>query len=192
MRQHGRLPSCPALDEPVPEPAIAPSAVEVDRRASSIGAVSLPGRALRVGAHLAGHRVSVRLDGVPAHLMDEQRPLRRAAPAPARRVCHPAQGPPRRAATQRLDRARHGPAGGPQPEGPSRRSRTRPTPSRGEQVKDGARLVRSVPHLTTDPLAGIVNASEILTGFYRQHDCGEALAAELPKLSAVLRASARG
>jgi transposase InsO family protein len=72
----------PAPDEPVAEPAIAASAVEVDRQVSSIGTISLAGRALCIGAHLAGRRVIVRLDGITARVMDEQRLLLRAVPCP--------------------------------------------------------------------------------------------------------------
>ncbi|NJP96403.1 IS481 family transposase [Nonomuraea sp. FMUSA5-5] len=72
----------PAADEHVPEPPIEASAVEVDRQVSSIGTISLAGRALCIGAHLAGRRVIVRLDGITARAMDEQRLLLRAVPCP--------------------------------------------------------------------------------------------------------------
>ncbi|MEU4235267.1 IS481 family transposase [Nonomuraea sp. NPDC026600] len=72
----------PAPADPVPEPAIEASAVEVDRQVSSIGTISLAGRALCIGAHLAGRRVIVRLDGITARVMDEQRLLLRAVPCP--------------------------------------------------------------------------------------------------------------
>ncbi|MFG1961489.1 IS481 family transposase [Nonomuraea sp. NPDC049028] len=72
----------PAPDTPVGEPAIAASAVEVDRQVSSIGTISLAGRALCIGAHLAGRRIIVRLDGITARVMDEERLLLRAVPCP--------------------------------------------------------------------------------------------------------------
>ncbi|SDL78098.1 Transposase InsO and inactivated derivatives [Nonomuraea maritima] len=72
----------PAPTEPIPEPDIKTSAVEVDRQVSSIGTISLAGRALCIGAHLAGRRVTVRLDGITARVMDEQRLLLRAVPCP--------------------------------------------------------------------------------------------------------------
>ncbi|MFI6741617.1 IS481 family transposase [Nonomuraea sp. NPDC050451] len=72
----------PAADEPVPEPPIEAGAVEVDRQVSSIGTISLAGRALCIGAHLAGRRVIVRLDGITARVMDEDRLLLRAVPCP--------------------------------------------------------------------------------------------------------------
>ncbi|WP_346115363.1 IS481 family transposase [Nonomuraea maheshkhaliensis] len=72
----------PAADEPVPEPPIEASAVEIDRQVSSIGTISLAGRALCIGAHLAGRRVTVRLDGITARVMDEDRQLLRAVPCP--------------------------------------------------------------------------------------------------------------
>ncbi|MEV3986953.1 IS481 family transposase [Nonomuraea sp. NPDC049758] len=72
----------PAPDEPAGEPPIEASAVEVDRQVSSTGTISLASRALCVGAHLAGRRVLVRLDGVTARVMDEDRLLLRAVPCP--------------------------------------------------------------------------------------------------------------
>ncbi|MFC6538398.1 IS481 family transposase [Nonomuraea salmonea] len=72
----------PAADDPVPEPPIEASAVEIDRQVSSIGTISLASRALCIGAHLAGRRVTVRLDGITARVMDEDRQLLRAVPCP--------------------------------------------------------------------------------------------------------------
>ncbi|MFG1945761.1 IS481 family transposase [Nonomuraea sp. NPDC048826] len=72
----------PAADDSVPEPPIEASAVEVDRQVSSIGTISLASRALCIGAHLAGRRVTVRLDGITARVMDEDRLLLRAVPCP--------------------------------------------------------------------------------------------------------------
>ncbi|RSN52069.1 hypothetical protein DMH01_42190 [Amycolatopsis sp. WAC 04182] len=70
----------PAPAEPAGEPPIKASAVEVDRQVSSTGTISLASRALCVGAHLAGRRVIVRLDGITARVMDEDRLLLRAVP----------------------------------------------------------------------------------------------------------------
>ncbi|MER6009049.1 IS481 family transposase [Nonomuraea angiospora] len=72
----------PAPADPVGAPAIEASAVEVDRQVSSIGTISLAGRALCIGAHLAGRRVIVRLDGITARVMDEERLLLRAVACP--------------------------------------------------------------------------------------------------------------
>ncbi|RSM93122.1 IS481 family transposase [Nonomuraea sp. WAC 01424] len=72
----------PAPAEPAGEPPIKASAVEVDRQVSSTGTISLASRALCVGAHLAGRRVIVRLDGITARVMDEDRLLLRAVPCP--------------------------------------------------------------------------------------------------------------
>ncbi|MET8986930.1 IS481 family transposase [Nonomuraea wenchangensis] len=72
----------PASDGPAGEPPIEVSAVEVDRQVSSTGTISLASRALCVGAHLAGRRVIVRLDGFTARVMDEDRLLLRAVPCP--------------------------------------------------------------------------------------------------------------
>lgn len=72
----------PARIDPVPDRAIVPDAVEIDRLVSSIGTVSLSSRALCIGAHLAGQRVTLRLDGVTAHVMNDQRLLLRAVACP--------------------------------------------------------------------------------------------------------------
>ncbi|MGW4469629.1 hypothetical protein ACWENQ_08145 [Nonomuraea sp. NPDC004354] len=73
----------------------------MDRQVSSTGTISLASRALCIGAHLAGRRVIVRLDGITARVMDEQRLLLRAVPCPlplaeclALRDARPAGPPP--------------------------------------------------------------------------------------------------
>jgi transposase InsO family protein len=66
----------------VPEASGGHPAVEVDRLVSSIGIVSLAGHGLCIGAHLAGRRVTLRLDGVTAQVMDEDRVLLRTVRCP--------------------------------------------------------------------------------------------------------------
>jgi hypothetical protein len=56
--------------------------VEIDRMVSSIGTVSLANHALCIGARLAGQRVTVRLDGITAQVMDERRLLLRTVVCP--------------------------------------------------------------------------------------------------------------
>ncbi|MFI6485129.1 IS481 family transposase [Nonomuraea sp. NPDC050663] len=58
------------------------TAVEIDRLVSSIGTVSLSGRALSIGAYLAGQRITLRLDGITAQVMNDQRQLLRAVACP--------------------------------------------------------------------------------------------------------------
>ncbi|MFB9679151.1 IS481 family transposase [Streptosporangium vulgare] len=67
----------PVLEAPRHRPAI-----EVDRLVSSIGIVSLASQALCIGAHLAGQRVTLRLDGITAQVMDGERTLLRAVRCP--------------------------------------------------------------------------------------------------------------
>jgi transposase InsO family protein len=57
-------------------------AVEIDRIVSTIGIVSLASRGLCVGSHLAGQRVTLRLDGVTAQVMDGERTLLRTLRCP--------------------------------------------------------------------------------------------------------------
>ncbi|MFE3454624.1 IS481 family transposase [Nonomuraea sp. NPDC059194] len=73
----------PARIDPVPTDTTADlAAVEIDRLVSSIGTVSLSSRALCIGAHLAGQRVTLRLDGITAQVMNDQRLLLRAVACP--------------------------------------------------------------------------------------------------------------
>ena len=57
-------------------------AVEVDRVVNASGLVSLAGRYVSAGQALAGHRVTLRLDGDLAHVIDDG-VLVRTLPAPA-------------------------------------------------------------------------------------------------------------
>ncbi|WP_327109563.1 IS481 family transposase [Nonomuraea glycinis] len=57
-------------------------AVEIDRIVSTIGIVSLASRGLCVGSHLAGQRVTLRLDGVTAQVTDGERTLLRTLRCP--------------------------------------------------------------------------------------------------------------
>ncbi|MFD2768598.1 IS481 family transposase [Micromonospora eburnea] len=82
--------------------------VEVDRLVNAIGLVSLAGRQHPIGYHLAGRRVTIRLDRGVLHLLDTDRTLLRSLPNPltpaeqARiRDARPA-GPPPTPATQPL------------------------------------------------------------------------------------------
>ncbi|MEU4540275.1 integrase core domain-containing protein [Streptosporangium sp. NPDC023825] len=72
----------PAGPAPVCDASQHRPAIEVDRLVSSIGVVSLAGDALCIGAHLAGQRVTLRLDGITAQVMDGGRTLLRAVRCP--------------------------------------------------------------------------------------------------------------
>ncbi|WP_214325117.1 hypothetical protein [Nonomuraea sediminis] len=73
----------PARVDPVPaDTSDNLAAVEIDRLVSSIGTVSVSSRASCIGAHLAGQRVTLRLDGITAHVMSDQRQLLRAVACP--------------------------------------------------------------------------------------------------------------
>nr|WP_084196103.1 IS481 family transposase [Streptosporangium amethystogenes] len=72
----------PAAPAPVPDTQQHRAAVEVDRLVSSIGIVSLASHALCIGAHLAGRRVTLRLDGITAQVMDGERLLLRTVRCP--------------------------------------------------------------------------------------------------------------
>ncbi|WP_446723588.1 integrase core domain-containing protein [Micromonospora sp. S4605] len=56
--------------------------VEVDRLVNAIGLVSLAGRQHPIGYHLAGRRVTIRLDRGLLHLLDADRTLLRSLPNP--------------------------------------------------------------------------------------------------------------
>ncbi len=64
-----------ALDEGYP-------AVEIDRLVSTAGTVSLANRALCIGTTLAGRRVTIRMDGITAQILDEERSLLRTVRCP--------------------------------------------------------------------------------------------------------------
>jgi transposase InsO family protein len=56
--------------------------VEVDRLVNACGTVGLASRQHRVGYHLAGQRVTVRLDGAVMQILDQDRTLLRTLPSP--------------------------------------------------------------------------------------------------------------
>jgi transposase InsO family protein len=58
--------------------------LEVDRLVNPVGTVSLAGRQHPVGFHLAGTRLTVRLDGAVMQLLDQNRVLLRSLPNPLR------------------------------------------------------------------------------------------------------------
>lgn len=72
----------PAGSTPVQVLAEGHPAVEIDRIVSTIGIVSLASRGLCVGSHLAGQRVTLRLDGITAQVMDGERTLLRTLRCP--------------------------------------------------------------------------------------------------------------
>ncbi|MEU4475226.1 hypothetical protein [Micromonospora sp. NPDC023888] len=57
--------------------------IEVDRLVNAIGLVSLAGRQHSIGYHLAGRRVTMRLDHGVLHLLDADRALLRGLPNPS-------------------------------------------------------------------------------------------------------------
>ncbi|WP_423203117.1 IS481 family transposase [Krasilnikovia cinnamomea] len=72
----------PAGPPPIPAPAPGTGAVEVDRTVNACGQIGLAGRQHPVGYHLAGRRVTVRLDHRVLHLLDTDRTLLRSLPNP--------------------------------------------------------------------------------------------------------------
>jgi hypothetical protein len=62
--------------------AAAAGAVEVDRLVNGNGLVGLAGRQHPIGYHLAGQRVTVRLDGAIMQILDHDRTLLRSLPNP--------------------------------------------------------------------------------------------------------------
>ncbi|WP_446220566.1 IS481 family transposase [Micromonospora sp. IBHARD004] len=73
----------PAGPPPVTASPVKPgAAIEVDRLVNATGLVSLAGRQHPVGYHLAGRRVTVRLDRGVMHLLDTDRTLLRSLPNP--------------------------------------------------------------------------------------------------------------
>jgi hypothetical protein len=73
----------PAGPPPLPGPSSSPTApIEVDRLVNGCGSVGLAGRQHPVGFHLAGRRVTVRLDGSVMQLLDDERTLLRTLANP--------------------------------------------------------------------------------------------------------------
>jgi hypothetical protein len=89
---------------PSPLPPVQPEvprAVEVDRLVIVHGGVTVGGKQIHVGSHLAGQRVRIRPDGILLHVIDEAGQLRRTlrsplSPAACARLRHgrPAGPPP--------------------------------------------------------------------------------------------------
>jgi hypothetical protein len=73
----------PARPSPLPrvQPDL-PPAVEVDRTVNVHGVVTVGGKQICVGSHLAGQRVRIRLDGILLHAIDEAGNLRRTLRCP--------------------------------------------------------------------------------------------------------------
>jgi hypothetical protein len=70
---------------PSPLPRVQPElppAVEVDRTVNVHGGVTISGKQISVGSHLAGQRVRIRLDGILLHVIDDAGNLRRTMRSP--------------------------------------------------------------------------------------------------------------
>jgi hypothetical protein len=67
---------------PPPLPRAAGTAIEVDRLVNATGLASLAGRQISVGYHLAGQRITLRLDGTQMAILDQARTLLRIMPCP--------------------------------------------------------------------------------------------------------------
>jgi hypothetical protein len=63
-------------------PVQAGAPMEVDRLVNATGAISLAGRQHPIGYHLAGRRVTIRLDRGVLHLLDADRIVLRSLPNP--------------------------------------------------------------------------------------------------------------
>jgi hypothetical protein len=72
----------PAGPPPIPGPIRPGAAVEVDRTVAPNGVISLAGRQHLIGYHLAGRRITARLDHGVLHLLDADRTLLRSLPNP--------------------------------------------------------------------------------------------------------------
>ncbi|WP_327007063.1 IS481 family transposase [Dactylosporangium sp. NBC_01737] len=71
LRLRGAVPAGPPPANPATRNRLLPAgaAVEVDRTVNADGSITLGGHALLLGAHLAGRRVTVRLDGHLVHVV---------------------------------------------------------------------------------------------------------------------------
>jgi hypothetical protein len=78
LAEGGRIAASP----PAKGKAAAAGAVEVDRLVNGNGLVGLAGRQHPIGYHLAGQRVTVRLDGAIMQILDHDRTLLRSLPNP--------------------------------------------------------------------------------------------------------------
>jgi hypothetical protein len=73
----------PARPSPLPQvrPEL-PPAVEIDRLVNVHGGVTVGGKQIGIGSHLAGQRVRIRLDGILLHVVDEAGTLQRTLRSP--------------------------------------------------------------------------------------------------------------
>jgi transposase InsO family protein len=67
---------------PPPLPRAAGTAIEVDRLVNATGLASLAGQQISVGCHLAGQKITLRLDGTQMAILDQARTLLRIMPCP--------------------------------------------------------------------------------------------------------------
>ena len=92
---------------PPPLPPAAGTAIEVDRLVNATGLASLAGAQISVGYHLAGQKITLRLDGTQMAILDNAGTLLRTMPCPV---------PP--TGRHKLRGARRAPATPPHPGGP--------------------------------------------------------------------------
>lgn len=152
----------PAGPSPAATGQLKPGApVEVDRLVNPIGLVSLAGRQCSIGYHLAGRRVTIRLDHGVLHLLDTDRTLLRSLPNPLT---------PHEQA--RIRDAR--PAGPPPTPAPELQRVERRVSSRGTLVIAGQNIRIGVSH------AGRTLTIEDADTTFRVHD-GNHLLTEVPR-----------
>ncbi|WP_231934891.1 integrase core domain-containing protein [Micromonospora viridifaciens] len=147
---------------PVTASPVKPGApVEVDRLVNATGLVSLAGRQHPIGYHLAGRRVTIRLDRGVLHLLDADRTLLRSLPNPLT---------PQEQA--RIRDAR--PAGPPPTPTPEPQRVERRVSSRGVLVIAGQKIHVGIGH------AGRTLTVEDADTTFRIHD-GDQLLTEVPR-----------
>jgi hypothetical protein len=128
----GSPPQAPRLPGPPPLPPASGAVIEVERTVSASGNVSIGDHTISVGLPLAGQRITVRLDGLVAHIV--------ASGAVVRTVACPVP----QAARSRLRGARAGTASPlclPEPQTVSRRISVR-----GTIMIGGQRIQVGLPH----------------------------------------------
>ncbi|MEU5726362.1 IS481 family transposase [Micromonospora sp. NPDC047738] len=152
----------PAGPPPVTAGPIKPGApVEVDRLVNPIGLVSLAGRQHPIGYHLAGRRVTIRLDRGVLHLLDTDRTLLRSLPNPL--------------TPQEQARIRDARPAGPAPQpSPTPLRVERRVSSRGVLVIAGQKIHVGIGH------AGRTVTVEDADTTFRVHD-GDQLLTEVPR-----------
>ncbi|MEU5563423.1 IS481 family transposase [Micromonospora musae] len=152
----------PAGPPPITASQLKPGApIEVDRLVNAIGLVSLAGRQHPIGYHLAGRRVTIRLDHGVLHLLDTDRTLLRSLPNPLT---------PQEQA--RIRDAR--PAGPPPTPAPEPQRVERRVSSRGVLVIAGQKIHVGIGH------AGRTLTVEDADTTFRVHD-GDQLLTEVPR-----------